>query len=813
MNTPSTNGRALRRVLLLLLITLGPGLAYGQETFRLRIFTRDAVTGDHLPFVSAQIVDGPQGTTDADGAWEVRLPTGQVTILTSAIGYASEPYEIGLRANRDLVILMDPFAETLETITVSTDDARERQLRPLMGVKRLSTEDLKVLPTVLGEVDVLRSLQTVSGVSSAGEVSNGVSVRGGMIDQNLILFDGAPIFTPTHLFGLFSIFTPDAVGGVDLYRGNIPARFGGRLSSVVNVQSKEPTRDKWLLRGGLGILSSNLSLEGPVTKDKRLKVLIAARGAFNDLAFKAIERLKNTESKFGDGIVKLRYALNDRHSLSASGFYSKDFYSIDLLSNFAGISADRNQYDYSTLNGSLNWLYVVNERLNVSTRLVSSDHKPNIIFPQREGGGNPRYGSRIQFRSVQSTADLTTANDHHLSGGFQLTRYDLDPGFLDPDGASLFEARTLAKEAALETSLFIEDEWRVSDKLRLSLGLRYTRFDQLAPGSIRSYAEGEELTPFNLTDVTEQDGGSLNTFDGWEPRAGLSFQVGQYTNLKASYGITRQYLLNIYNAVTPLPTSRWKVADNNVAPQRGDIVSLGLHQLTANGAFEFNLEGYYRRMQNQLEYKPGADFFLTPFVETDILQGQSRAYGVELSVEEHKGPLTARMSYTYARVENRVEGPTFRTSINNGEWYNGYFDQPHNFNISLSAKDNVANTFNLSLTVQSNRPYTVPNGFVLSNGLSVPLYLERNNGRLPVYHRLDFSWRIHNPTLGKRRWTGDWIFTVYNLYGRKNTFNNYFVPITVPLRNGNISTSPLRQYRLSIFGAPVVSLTYQFKFE
>ena len=786
---------------------------FSQDVFSIEIISRDLDTRQALPFVSVQIVDGPSGATDVDGSWKVSLPLGEYTVLGSAIGYENVSTTLTVKGNRVFTLPLKETSATLETVTVSANDARERQSRPLMGVERLSVKELEALPAALGEVDVLRGLQTISGVSSVGEASNGLSVRGGTTDQNLMLLDGAPIFTPTHLFGLFSIFTPDALGGVDLYRGNIPSQYGGRLASVIDVRSKAPSEDRFTLRGGLGLISSYLTVDTPLTKDKRLKILAGGRVSFSDFLFDFVEQLKDTRSRFGDFTSKLRYTPTEKDVLTLSTFYSKDFYAINLINNFSGVSAASNQYDYFTFNNTLDWLRIINDEVSVSTRLVVADHQPKILLPQETEDATIVYSSRIQQRSLQSTLDWKLGAKHHLAGGLQLVQNRITPGLLDPAGSTSVLRQELDDEAALETSIYINDDWSISEKLRLSLGLRYTQFHQLAPGTVRTYAGEEPPSASTLVLVDNPGSGIINTYDGLEPRLGASLELSPSTNVKASYAITRQYLHNIFNSTTPLPTSRWKVADNNVGPQQARIASLGLYQLIRKGAYEINLEGYHRQIDDLIEYRPGADFFLTPDVETDLLRGEGEAYGVELSIKDNFGAVTGQLNYSYARVRNRVDGPTFGTRINRGDWYNGYFDQPHTLNASISAKNGVANTFNLSFTLQSNRPFSAPNGYVVANGLSVPLFLERNNARLPTYHRLDFSWRIHNPAMKQKRWTGDWIFTVYNIYGRKNTINTYYVPVTSRLVNGNISTSPLQSFRLSIFAAPVLSLTYSFKFQ
>ena len=783
------------------------------QTYPVNIVTTDADSDAPLGFVNVQI-EGTSlnGTTDNDGRLKLDVPAGKFVILASFLGYETKSTSFTVSGNSRIVIALVPTAQQLQTIEVSSNDASDRMERPLMGVERLSIQEIEVLPVALGEVDVFRGLQLLSGVNSAGEASNGLSIRGGTVDQNLVLLDGAPIFTPTHLFGLFSVFTPDAIGSVDLYRANIPSRYGGRVSSVLDVRSRNPSSDKFKMQGGIGLVSSHLSIETPLTKDNKLQILAAGRGGFNDFVFGFVERLKNTKSRFVDGTVKLRYNLNEKNIVTLSGFYSKDFYQIDLLNRFNGIVADQNQNDYFTLNGTLDWLKIFNDKTSLATRLVSSNHVPKVLFPQSDTDNAVEYKSQIQYKSLQTTLDHQTGN-HHLSGGVQLVRYDLNPGEIDPGGIASVDRVTLDNEQALEASLFVEDEWKVSDKFTLSAGLRFTQFAQVGAGEQRFYGDSEIISDEFLTGSTTFSAGeTMQTYNGFEPRLGLNYQLSPKVSVKAAYAITRQYLQNIYNATTPVPSSRWKVSDNNIVPQQASLISGGLYLLPSKGKFQISLEGYYRNIDNLLEYKPGAEFFLNPTVETDLIQGQGRAYGIELGVTKKKGVLTGQINYSYARSENRVEGPTFETSVNGGAWYNGYFDQPHTLNTNLTLDDGKTNRISLNFVVQSNRPYTVPNGFLTIDNQPIPIFLERNNERLPTYHRLDFSWTIHNPKMVKRRWVGDWTVTVYNLYGRKNAYNIYYQPREAGSPSEVFGSSPLGSYRLTIFGAPIASLTYSFKF-
>lgn len=788
--------------------------SFAQQNALLQIYVVDELTNEALPFVNVQLLPSNKGgTTDEKGKLTLSVPQGEYEVRASFVGYADYAKTLRLVRDTKLDIVLEGTGENLSTILVTGSDAREKLEKASMGVEQLSMTELASIPLVLGEVDVLKALQLSAGVNSAGEASNGLSIRGGTIDQNLVLLDGAPIFTPTHLFGLFSVFTPDALGSVSLYRANVPARFGGRVASVVDVRSRNPSADRLQLQGGIGLVSSHLAMETPLSKDGKVKLLVAGRAGLNDFLFSLVKRLKETRSSFADGTIKLRYTASENSIFTFSGFGSYDFYQINLLNRFANINSETNQYRYSTINGTLEWLRILNERSNWQTRVVRSDYQPDLIFPEENSDAEVTYSARIKWLGAQTEWSYKAAA-HEWLGGIQAAHYQIDPGGLDPDGSVSVNSFLLAQEQGLELSAFIEDEWKVSTKFNLTAGLRYTHYLQLGPGEARSYQAGQELRPSTLVSRSPTEAGEvMQSYGGLEPRLGINYKVGELTSLKAAWAVSRQYLQNIYNATTPLPTSRWKVADAFVKPQEAQLFSAGFYQLSRNGMYSFNLESYYRHTDNILEYKAGADFFLEPLVETQLLQGQADAWGVELGIEKHQGRLSGQFNYTYARTFNKVQGASFQTSINEGNRYPGYFDQPHTFNANLVLDKGRTHELGFNLVVQSNRPYTVPNGFLELDGLAVPLFLERNNARLPLYHRLDFSWKIHNFKREKRRFVADWIFTVYNVYSRNNAYNIYFQPKDPNQRLAIFSGSPFASYRLSIFAAPVISLAYKFTFQ
>ena len=542
---------------------------------------------------------------------ETSLTAGSYTVVASLLGYNQDSVIVNLNAPLQLKVQLHPAAQVLSSITVTTNDARSRLERPIMGVEQLNFEAIKVLPVALGEVDIFQGLKQISGVSSAGEASNGLSVRGGTLDQNLLLLDDAPIFTPTHLFGLFSIFTPDAVHSVNLYRGNIPARYGGRISSVMDVRNKVPAAEHLELRGGVGLVSSRLAIETPLSKDKRWQLLAAGRAGINDFLLQLTDRLKNNRSRFSDATLKLRWNADPKNMVSFSGFYSKDFYQIDLITQFSGIVAENNQYDYLTLNGTVEWLHLINDKTALVTKLIRANHVPKLLFPEFETDNVVEYRSQIAQTEAKILLDYQL-DSHALSIGGQATHYGLSPGRLAPGGSPAIRFQELEPEQGTELSFFVEDEWRISKMAILSAGLRYTSFAKLGPGTQRIYAPGDELLEDTQVGIDQFSAGQqMKSYGGLEPRIGLQLKLNKRLSFKAAFAINRQYLQNIYNSTTPLPTSRWKLSDRYLLPQQASLLSAGFYAIAGKqNRFEFSLEAYYREISNLMEYKPGADFFL-----------------------------------------------------------------------------------------------------------------------------------------------------------------------------------------------------------
>ncbi len=795
----------------IILVFLSFNTVKGQnQKYKLSFRILNEITGKPLENVAVFLEPcSCGGVSDRDGLFSINLPENTYQAKVRYIGFREHLQTIVL--NRDFLLDVKLFEkeEKLSEVIVKAKKINDNLQLPQMGVIQLKTKELKKIPAAIGEFDVLRGMTLLAGVNNSGEISNGLTVRGGSLDQNLLLYDYAPIFNPTHLFGLFSIFTPDVLSSVDLYRANIPARYGGRTTSVLDIKVKNPYIDKLKLTGGVGMVSSRLGIETPIIKDK-LMLISGVRAGFTDFLLPIFsKRLKNTKARFYDGTLKLLYLPNDKDQISFTGFYSKDFYQLDLITKIENIVAENNQYDFQTLNGTVNWLHTFDNQTNLRTILVKSNYKAKTIFPELESANEIEFDSNINYTSLISEISKKVNNTFDYYLGIQANQYKINPGELDPGSTNTVFPVSLPKETSYEFSGFANFNWKPLESLSLSAGLRYNHFLFQGPYTLNSYDEVGNVTNTQFF----EKGKKVISFDDLEPRLGISLKLGENTSMKASYAKANQYLQNIYNSTTPLPTSRWKTSDPHINPQSSNIYGLGVYKNFMDNKIETSLEGYYRETKNNLTYKPGADFFLEESIEQDVVQGQGQAYGIEFSFRKPKGRINGWFNYTWSRSLLRTENQNLLDRINNNNWYASDFDRPHVFNGTINFEGDRYNTWSFNFTGQTGRPYTVANGIIDLDGLDVPIFLERNNGRLPTYHRLDFSWKVRYSKKKNKRWVGDWTFTVYNVYARKNPFSIYYSQRS-GVENGDIFRgSPLGSYELSVVNSPIFAMTYNFTFQ
>ncbi len=792
----------------LLFFLLPLALAAQAQTVELTGTVRDSLT--RQPLARAAVVldydkftKGKGTYTDEQGRFSFSVAPGKRIVVVRHVGYLTFRAVLNVRENTHLDVRLSSVASQLEEVVVTSKGFDRNVRQPLLGVSQINIATLKRMPAALGEVDILRSLQLLPGVTSVGEAANGVNIRGGTTDQNLILLDDTPIFNPTHMFGLFSVFPPDAVSGLDLYKGNVPARYGGRAASVLDIALKNPDLETFRLNGGISLVANRLTLDVPLVKSK-LGVLVSGRGAFNDFLLPlASKRLDNIRAKFGDGVVKAFWRANDRNTVTAMGYFSKDFFQTNLLGSLANIPAVATQFDHQTTNGMVRWFHAFNPKLNLQTTVLLARYVPQVLSVEDSTANKVALRQALLQRTVKTNLNYQTAR-HKLEAGLSATHYRLDPGALLPGRSPSVNYQRTPTERGLELALYLEDEIEVSSRLAVSAGLRYAHFLNLGPAVVRRYASGEVPDATTVVDSAQYGSGRVfNRYGGFEPRFGVRYALSPSASVKVGYNLMRQYLQVVTNTTTPLPTSRWKTSDEHIRPQISQLVSAGYFQNLKDNIYELSAEVYYRATQNVLDYKPGANFLLQPYPETQLLQGRSKAYGLEVMFTKKKGELTGWVNYTYARTLNQVApGVDFRHQINNGDWYRANYDRPHSFNASLNINQGKHHSFSFTFAYSTGRPYTAPEGFIRYQGRTFPFYDERNQYRLPAYHRLDFAWNIYNPSLKARRWQGHWTFTVYNLYGRRNAYSIFY-------RTEGRATNP---YRLQIFAAPMPSLTYNFEF-
>ncbi len=764
----------------------------------------DSLDNSPLPGATILLNYGQMNlVSDKNGHFEVSLPSNvEFTLVVRYVGYVAIRKTLLLKENTETKIFLNKVSNQLDAVIISAKSSQNLK-RPILGVSSLNIKTLQKLPTALGETDILRGLQMLPGVSSVGEASNGVNIRGGTTDQNLMLLDDAPIFNPTHMFGLFSAFPSDAVASFDLYKGNVPARFGGRAAAVLDVTLAQPELDKFKMEGGISLVANRLKINTPLIKDK-MGLMISARAALNDWMLPIVsKKLKDIKSNFGDGAAKWFYIINPKNTLTASAYYSYDNFQTEALGTIGDINAVNTQYEYQTLNFSTKWLYLINDKLNIQTSLVSSQYDPIIKLPELDTDNKVRIEQSIDYQKVASNLNYYK-DKHQLEMGLDMTRYVINPGKLVPGSSTSVLSIITPIEKGIELGASIEDEITFSKKTTLSVGLRYSSFLKMGPSDELIYEQGQERNEFSLIDTVSYGQGDIaQNYGGFEPRIGFRWLLSKNTSLKFGYNMMRQYLQVVSNTTTPIPTSRWKTSDAYIKPQISNLYTAGYFQELDSKIYEFSLEAYYRFTDNIIDYKSGASFLLQQHPETELLQGVNKSYGVEFMLSKKKGEATGWLNYTWARSFNKVsEGEGFTQQINFGNWYAANYDRPHTVNAALVLNQGEHHDFSFNFTYSTGRPYTSPQGFIRFSDNVYPFYAIRNNARIPDYHRLDFAWNIYNPAMRAKRFKGNWTFTVYNLYGRANAYSIF-------LRSeGNVA----KTYKLTVFGSPIVSLSYNFKF-
>lgn len=784
-----------------------------QTVCYLQATITDAQTREPLAGVSV-VLDGAETGIMTDTVGIVRVPMACMEhgIRFQRVGYKSFFIRLSVQGETPLKVSMENIATQIEEIVVSAQNSVRTIETPALGVNMLSMKAVKKIVATAGEVDIMKSLQMLPGISAVGEGANGINIRGGSVDQNFILFDNMPVFNPSHLLGLFSIFPTDAIREVQIYKGSVPARYGGRVAGVLDVKMSEPDMEKLKIQGGIGLISNRLQVNIPIVKNK-LALLTSGRASFNEYLIRFYNKvlagsvfdqtLPNSKPKFYDFANKLLWQPTLKDHVTFTNYISHDAYRVFNLVSIAGIIPDEATIRYGHRNAALRWNHYFSDRLNLNTQIVRANYQANTTTAG-EITTNFDFRNRLNYYNAKTEVVFVPSAKQRINMGLTGTHYAIRPADLIPQAESSIQAIHLAREQALEAALFVSDEYEISPNLLVEAGFRYVHYRNFGPLTIPVYASDAPRTIQSVTDqISIGKNATESQHNRFEPRLALRYKITPNTAVKIGYNRMNQFLQMISNNATPLPDVRWKTADRYVPPTQSDLVSVGYFYNQPSRMWEWSLEGYCRWQRSIFDYLNGASLNINPIVETQLLSGRAKSYGAELLINKKKGVMTGWLAYTYARSLQQITGdfPALQ-SLNNGEWFRSNIDKPHTLNVVVSFQNEKHNALAFTFVYSTGRPYTAPAGFYLNNATFLPIYTNRNNGRISDYHRLDCSWTITNPSMKKRKGEGSWIISVYNLYGRKNAFSYFF----------NASQTAFQPYKISVFPNPIFSLTYNFKF-
>jgi len=783
--------------ILTFLVFFGSFTAFSQEKFTLSGTISEAETGETLIGVNVIIPSLQTGTvTNQYGYYSITLPKGEYEIVYSSIGFAAQKVKVSLSENvkKDLALTTD--TESLDEVIIEANNERLNIRSSQMSANTLSTTTIKKIPVVLGEVDVIKAITLLPGVTSAGEGASGFNIRGGAADQNLILLDEATLYNSSHLFGFFSVFNPDAIKDLTLYKGGIPARYGGRISSVLDIYQKDGNKREYHASGGIGLVASRLLLEGPIKRDEA-SFLIGGRSSYAHLFLPLFDN--DNIAYFYDLNAKLSYNLNDNNRLYLSGYFGRDVF--EISDSFA------NSFGNTTLN--LRWNHLFSDKLFSNLSLIYSDYYYGLELKFVEFN----FDSGIRNFNLKYDFSHYISNDVDLRYGINSIYYKFNPGDVTPttedSGINPFK---LTDKYAWENAAYVDAEIELSDKISVQAGLRLSTFNRLGQDELFLYENDNPIIYNPSLDIYQKAkpidtvsfgrSETIKSFANLEPRFAISYLLNEDSSIKASYNRMTQYIHLISNTTSPTPFDIYAPSGKYIEPQLADQVALGYFRNFENYSLE--VETFYKKVKNRLDYVDDADLIANDAVEQILLNGEARAYGLEMLFRKNTGKFQGWIAYTLSKSEQRTPGRTpVESGINNGEWYNSPWDKTHD--ISITGQYELTNkwSFGANFIFQTGIPTTYPEGQYEYNGVIVPVYGARNSSRLSSYNRLDLSATWTPKPDSNKRWKGEWVFSIYNAYNRKNAASISF--------RENTDINQNEAVRLSIFGI-IPSVTYNFKF-
>lgn len=756
-------------------------------------YVRNVKSGEPVVGATVSQLNTSNGTsTDQYGYYSIVLPRGRHTLIVQGIGMTDTRRQLMVYSNGKLDIDMTERVISLREVIVSAQK-RANVRNVSMGTERLTMRAIKQVPSVFGEADVLKAVLTLPGVKTVGEASTGFNVRGGSADQNLILFNDLTIYNPTHFFGFFSAFNPDVVKDVELYKSSIPSKFGGRLSSVLDISSREGNKKNFAGTAGIGIVTSRFNLEGPIKKDQT-SFILGGRTTYANWLLKLLpDEYEDSKASFYDVNLVISHSFDKKNSLYFTGYISGDRFNLNSDTTFG----------YNNKNASIKWKSIFNNKLT-GVFTVGYDRYDYSIKSDKNKVNAYKLGFDIS--QVNAKADFThyASAVHTIDFGVSTIRYKLHPSTYGPaDDESLIMKDVVEAEQAQESAIYLSDRWTVNNNLSIHAGIRYSMYNYLGPKNVNQYAPNLPKTEDNILETKNYSGGKfIQTYHGPEFRLSARYLITGDLSIKAGFNSLRQYIHMLSNTTAISPTDIWKLSDPNIKPQFGYQASFGIYKNWRNNTIETSVEVYGKRIRDYLDYKSGAVLVLNHHIETDVINTVGKAYGVEVMIKKQNGKLNGWLSYTYSRILLKMDDPNAGELINRGEYYPAPYDKPHD--VTLAGNYRFSHRFSISInaTYSTGRPITLPIGRYYYGGSYRALYSDRNAYRIPDYFRTDFAMNIEGNHKVHQKTHNSWTIGLYNLTGRRNPYSVYFVS----------EAGVVNGYKLSIFGNIIPFVNYNIRF-
>jgi hypothetical protein len=786
-------------------ITIGNPAEYGKysrATVNGKII--DAKTGEPLVGARLYVEKTKSGVTaDKNGNFTITLPVGEYDVKLTYIGYQDNMNKIKLIGSGTATFEIIEKTINLNEVVITSERPDHNLLTPQMSLLQFSTKDIKELPVSMGETDIIKSVTLLPGIQTIGEFGTGFNVRGGGADQNLILIEDVPIFNSSHLFGLTSILNPDGVSGVTLLKAGIPAKYGERASSVMDIRMGNSTFEKLKAKGGIGLLNSRLSVETPLFKNKAV-LSVGGRTTYSDWLLHRMPDLDlmNSSANFYDLNAYLAVSPDNNNKITGFGYYSND--------NFA--FSHNIHYQYASKLASVRWNHIFSQKLSSSLMTGMSLYDYHV---NERDTLQPEEAYRIHSQTVYNNIKWNVAwhvnNNHVVDMGLNAVFYTIKPGNLSPyDSISLVEPRNVQKERANEYAGYISDNFSISSDFSAEIGLRCSWYTLLGPKSVNIYRDGSDRLTENITDtVFYKKNKVVKSYSGLEPRLSLRYSIDDLSSVKVSYNRINQYINQVSNTSVMTPSDVWKLSDTYIKPLKSVQYAIGYFRNFNQNTFETSIEVYYKTLKDVVEYKNGATILLNDHLETDLLNARGYTYGAELYVKKVRGRLTGWASYTFSKSMRKTTGASSEEQINNNNYFPSNYDKPNSLILNANYHISRRWRFSGSFTYNTGRPVTLPELKYNFDGYELVYYSDRNKYRLPDYHRLDVSITLDESLRLKKKWKGSWTLSIINLYGRKNPFSVYYKKVT-PTESNNYRTYSL--FQLYIIGRPLPTLTYNFNF-